>query len=297
MQENHPKNNIVKNNRISFAEQVKDRKYFNRRNIVCFCVGAFVAVVAVAVLPKFWGFWEDEANSSLFSGACEGKNVGVIGVVGDINYLEYSEYQTAISPKIVAQIRELEDNPNIKGMLINIESGGGETVSSESIMSAIRKSAKPTAAVIQNIGASGAYLAATGADRIFASKFSEVGSIGVTNDFLDISGQDKKNGVIFYDFSSGKYKGTGKDHSAMTKDQRSVIMEDIMKFHDVFVDYVSKNRNLPIEKVRAMATGRTYTGEDALELGLIDEIGGMSEAGLWLKESIGARPSYCFAKK
>ena len=132
---------------------------------------------------------------------------------------------------------------------------------------------------------------------IFASRVSDVGSIGVTMDFLDTSAQDRKDGVIFYDFSSGKYKGMGKEHGQMTAEQRNVIMEDIMKSHDIFVEYVSKNRGMPIDKVKAVATGRTYHGDDALKFGLIDQIGGMPEAGMWLEKTIGDKPSYCFARE
>ena len=283
--------------KISFAEEVKERKYFNRRNIGYFFLGVAVALAGVATF-HFWGFWGNKESGSLFSpNSCVGGNVGVIKIIGEINTEEDAEFYSVSAPKIVQQTEELENNSDIKGILVDIDSGGGSPESSESIMLALKKSSKPVVAIIRDISASGAYMVALGADRIYASKFSSVGSIGITRDFLDTSEKDRKDGVIFHDFSSGKYKGMTKDHSKMTEEERKVIMEDIMKFHDVFVDYVSENRNLSKERVRTIATGRTYTGADALELGLIDQIGGLPEAEEWLKETIGEELSYCFAKE
>lgn len=71
-------------------------------------------------------------------------------------------------------------------------------------------------------------------------------------------------------------------------------MGDIIKLHEVFVEYVAKNRNLQIEKVRSLADGRTYVGDDALKLGLIDQIGGMPEATEWLENKVGEEASYCY---
>ena len=68
-----------------------------------------------------------------------------------------------------------------------------------------------------------------------------------------------------------------------------------MKIYDIFVEYVAENRNIPIKKVKEIATGRTYLGDDALKLELIDQIGGMSEVDVYLKDIIGEEPSYCYA--
>jgi protease-4 len=160
-------------------------------------------------------------------------------------------------------------------------------------MLAVQSTSKPVVAVIRDMGASGAYLIATAADRIYANRMSDVGSIGVTQDFLDTSEKDRREGVVLYDFSSGKYKGAFKEHSKITQEQRDNIMQGIMKSHDIFVEYVSNNRNIPIEEVKALATGESWLGEDALKLGLVDQIGGMEEAGVWMQEQIRDDVSYC----
>ena len=226
---------------------------------------------------------------------CWGKNVGIITILGSIDSVEDAEYYSTVAPSIVLQIEELEANPDIKGLVLDIDSGGGAMESSESIMLTLKGFSKPSVAVIRNMGASGAYLAATGADRIYASRVSDVGSIGVTNEFLDTSEQDKQNGITFYNFASGVHKGLFKEHGTLTQEQIDVIMEDIMKSADVFIEYVSLNRGIPLDKVREIATGRSYLGEDALKLGLIDQIGGLPEAGAWLEEQIGEKVALCYA--
>lgn len=291
-------NNFIKKEKIPFAEEVRERKYFNRRNFIYFFMGVFVSFVGIAIFYGVRIFWMSEESGDLsFFGSCWDKNIGVVRIIGEISSTEDPEYYSVAATDVIQQVEELEDNPTIKGILVDIDSGGGSPESAETIMLALKNNIKPVVAIIRNSGMSGSYMVALGADRIFASKFSSVGSIGITRDFLDISEKDKREGVTFYDFSSGKYKAMVKEHKNMTEEQRNVIMEDIMKFHDVFVDYVAEYRNLPKDKVKTIATGRSYTGSDALKLGLIDAIGGLTEAGNWLEKTTGDKPSYCFAKE
>ncbi len=260
------------------------KKLFTKSTITAFILG--LAVMYGSTLGLSW-----------IQNPCTGANVGVVTILGEIDSVEDVEYYSTSAPDIVRQIGELEANPSIKGILLDIDSGGGAMESSESIMLALKGASKPTGAVIRNMGASGAFLAATGADRIFASRFSDVGSIGVTNEFIDTSEQDRQNGVIFYDFSSGIDKGALKPGSKLTQAQREVIMEDVVKLHDIFVWDVAQNRGIPLEKVKEIATGRSYVGEDALELGLVDQIGGLPEAMAWLRDQIGEEPSLCYLEE
>ena len=262
-----------------FFSEIK-KKILNKKVIISFVLGLVVMYGGICLLNRF-------KSNCLFD------NVGIVEIHGDIGLTEEPDYISTSALNVIQQIEALDADPSIKGILLDIASGGGGMEPSESIMLAVQRTSKPVVAVIRDMGASGAYLIATGADRIYASRLSDVGSIGVTQDFLDVSDKEKREGITFYDFSSGKYKGAFKEHSTMTQEERGVIMEDIMKMHDIFVEYVSKNRNIPIEEVKSIATGRTYVGDDALKLKLIDQIGGMPEAGEWLREKIGEDVSYC----
>ncbi len=258
------------------------KKIFNKSTIISYILG----LVTIFGLGYYFIYVADVP--------CDGNNIGVIDIIGDIDILEDSEYISVSSIKVVQQIQDLDTNSDIKGIVFNIDSSDGQMEPGEEIMLAIQKTSKPTVAVIHDVGASAAYLIASGADRIFASRVSSVGSIGVTADFLDTSERDRRDGVVFYDLSSGIHKGAMKENSELTSVQKDVIMEDIIKLYEIFVEYVADNRNLSEEKVKSMATGRTYVGEDALALGLIDQLGGMPEATEWLENKIGEDASYCY---
>lgn len=260
------------------------KKIFNKITIISFILGLAIMFGGIYLLNRF-------KSDCLFS------NIGTVKIFGKIDITEDPDYYSTSSLNVIQQIEELDANSDIKGIVLDISSGGGYIEPSEEIMLAVQRVSKPVVAVIRDEGASGAYLIASAADRIYSSRLSAVGSIGITLDFLDTSEKDKKEGVTFYDFSSGKYKGAFKENSTMTQEQKKVIMEDIMKGHDIFVEYVSKNRNIPLEEVKLIATGRTYVGDDALKLGLIDQIGGMREADSWLQEQIGEETSYCSLDK
>ena len=258
------------------------KKIFNKSTIISYILGlATILSVGLYFIYKV-------------DVPCDGNNIGVINIMGEIDVTEDPDYLSVSSLNVIQQIQELDENPDIKGLVLDIDSGGGLMEPAEGIMLALQRTEKPTVAVIHDIGASAAYLIASGADRIFASRLSSVGSIGVTADFLDTSEKDRRDGVIFYDLSSGIHKGALKENSKLTLAQKNVIMEDIMKLYEVFVEYVANNRNLSTREVKGLADGRTYVGDDALKLGLIDQIGGMPEATEWLKNKIGEEVSYCY---
>src|SRR3989338_4275080 len=266
-------------------ENIQDKiknKIFDKKILISFILGLVIMFGA-----GYAYLYYIKNNNCLFS------NIGTIEIFGEIDLVEDLDYISTSALNVIQQIEELDADSSIKGIVLDISSGGGGIESAESIMLAVQRVSKPVVAVIRDMGASGAYLIATAADRIYASKMSDVGSICVTQDFLDTSERDRRDGVIFYNFSSGKYKGVLKEHNKMTQEQREMIMEDIMKSHDIFIEYVSENRNIPLAEVKSIATGETFLGDDALKLGLIDQIGGMPEAGVWLQEQIGEELSYC----
>ena len=275
--------NKLKSEEIKNNMKIKN-KIFNKKVIISFVVGLAIMFGGVYLFNRF-------RSDCIFS------NVGTVEIFGDIGLVEDPDFVSTSALNVIKQIEALDADSSIKGILLDIDSAGGTIEDSESIMLAVQRTSKPVVAVIRGTGASGAYLIATAADMIYASKMSDVGSIGVTQEFLDTSEQDRRAGVILYNFSSGKYKGTFKEHSKMTQDQRDNIMKGIMKAHDIFVKYVSTNRDIPLEEVKTIATGEVFLGEDALKLGLIDSIGGMTEAGAWMQEQIGDNVSYCSLKE
>lgn len=187
-----------------------------------------------------------------------------------------------------------ENTDTIKAIIVEIDSYGGSGEAGEEMMLSFKQSKKPVIAFIRNTGASAAYLAATGAETIFASNFSDVGSIGVTMSYLQETEKNKKDGLTYIDLSYGKYKDSGSSIRPITEDEKKLFMRDLKITYDLFVSLVSQNRNIDIEKVRELADGSTMMGQDALKEGLVDKIGGFPEVKAFLAEKIGAPVTVCW---
>ena len=249
--------------------------------------------------------WENTTPSNLSrqGNTFEGCNVAGVSIYGslytyviadsDDNRIE--DYVDAVgSEDIVYAIGQADNDPNIKAILIEVDSSGGSPVAGEEIDNVIKVATKPVIARIRNIGASGSYWAISSADRIFASKNSDVGSIGVTMSYLDNVKKNQKEGLDYIQLSVGKFKDSGNPDKSLTPEERNIFIRDLKIVHENFIQVVSTNRNLPIEKVRAIADGSTVLGEKAKELGLVDEIGGYNEVKKYLEEKIGEKPEVCW---
>ncbi|MFA7315603.1 MAG: signal peptide peptidase SppA [Candidatus Paceibacterota bacterium] len=203
-------------------------------------------------------------------------------------------YDQTASENIIAAIENAEKNKDIKAILLEVDSGGGSGVSDMEVANALKRATKPTAAIIRSIGASAAYMASTGAGRIFASRDSEIGSIGVTMSYLDNSQKNEKDGIAYNELSSGKFKDTGTSYKPLSKEERRLLMRDITISYQNFIENVAENRNLSIKDVKKIADGSTMLGQMALEHGLIDEIGGYDEAKAYLSKKIGEEVEVCW---
>ncbi len=220
-------------------------------------------------------------------------NVALIKVYGDIvGYEEEWEggWMQTSSEKVLEYINQINKNEQIKAIIVEIDSGGGEVVASEEIYMALKRTQKPTVALIKEMGVSGAYLIAIGTDKIYASNFSDVGSIGVTMSYLDYSKQSEKEGITYQQLSSGKFKDTGDPDKELTDEEKELLMRDINKVHRMFVELIAENRDLDFEYVSKLADGSTMLGIDAKEVGLIDEIGDLEDVKEYLSNKLDIEP-------
>ncbi len=195
---------------------------------------------------------------------------------------------------IIWGVNEAQNNDNIKAILVEIDSYGGSGVAGEEMMRTFKQSKKPVIAFIRNAGLSAAYLAATGSETIFASNFSDVGSIGVTMSYLQETEKNTKEGLSYVNLSSGAYKDTGNPARTLSEDEKQLLMRDIKIGHEYFVKLVSQNRNLSIEKIKNLADGSSMMGEAALKNGLIDKIGIYPDVKNFLSEKIGVPAEICW---
>jgi len=256
-----------------------------------------VFIIAILAIGVFW-----VQSSSYFSGkegkiteGCRGKNIVVINIHGDIVTYDDTDTQgvVASSDRIVSYLDEANNNRDIKAIIVDIDSFGGSPVAGEEIANALKRIKKPTIAVIRGVGDSAAYMVATGAQKIYASRFSEVGNIGITMSYLDYSQQSASEGIIYQEISSGEFKDIGNPYKELTQEEKELFLNFVQDLNDVFVEMVSINRNLDILRVREMADGSIMTAEDAKVRGLIDEIGGLEEAKNFLENELKIESRVC----
>lgn len=198
------------------------------------------------------------------------------------------------SEDIIYLIDQANTDDNIKAIILEVDSYGGSAVAAEEINQALQSTDKPTVAFVRSAAASAAYWAASGADTIFASPLSDIGSIGVTMSYLDNTKKNTKDGLTYNSLSTGKFKDYGNPDKILTEDEKKLIMRDLNITHDIFINTVSKNRSLPIEKVKALADGSSMPGQMALENGLIDQLGDIYKVENYLKDKLGEDVEVCW---
>jgi protease IV len=209
-----------------------------------------------------------------------GDTVAVIYIQGEIAYSQSSILGGEIvTPEtIIGEIKQAEADNEVSAILLDVNSPGGSPVASEEIMNAVKNCKKPVVVWISDVGASGAYLTASAADKIVASPTSMVGSIGVLLDVTDLSGLYQKIGVNRYAITGGEYKDMGADYRNLTSEEQQMMQEMVDQDYDYFITLVAQNRNLDKNYVSTIAEGKIYTGTQAKDIKLIDETGGKQHA-------------------
>jgi protease-4 len=183
-------------------------------------------------------------------------------------------------------IRELAEDQQVKAVLVTINSPGGTVVGGETLYLAIRHvgKTKPVVALLGTVAASGGYMAALGAERIFARQGTLTGSIGVLMQSAEITDLAKKLGVGIISFKSSELKGAPSPFEKVTPAVSKAISDTIADTYQLFLGMVIERRGFSAEQAEIVADGHVYTGRQALQNKLIDAIGGEEEAKIWLQE-------------
>lgn len=228
--------------------------------------------------------------SLLFGGEKLG-NVALIPIEGAITGTGETELGvlTISSEDIVTFIEEADKNPQVKVLLLEINSPGGSAVASDEIASAVKKSGKPVVALIREVGASGGYWVASAADQVIANRMSITGSIGVLSSYLEFSGLMEKYGVGYEQLTAGEYKDLGAPFKKLSGPEREIMQSKLDKIHQYFIEEIAVNRGLEVSRVEALATGEFFLGVEALDLGLVDALGDKKFAEEFIKESYGLK--------
>lgn len=184
------------------------------------------------------------------------------------------------SESVLKHLTEFRNDPNVKSIVLRIESPGGAVGAAQEIYQEIDRTnaVKPVVASMGSMGASGGYYAALGANIIMANPGTMTGSIGVIVKFPNLEGLFEKIGYKSEVIKSGPLKDTGASNRPLTEDERNVMQGLIDNVYSQFVRDIAAARSLPAETILELADGRIYSGEQAVELGLIDQLGNFTDA-------------------
>jgi len=211
-----------------------------------------------------------------------GGKIGVVVLDGVIS--------SELSEQTVRQLAKHRDDPAIKAIILRVDSPGGGVASSQEIyeeVKRLRAGGKLVVASLGSVAASGGYYVACVADRIFANAGTLTGSIGVIVQLANAEELLRKVGVESTVITSGPFKDSGNPTRPLRPEERQVFQALVDDVYQQFVDAVSQGRQMSLEEARHLADGRIYTGRQAKELRLIDELGTFQDAIAYTAATIG----------
>jgi protease-4 len=246
-----------------------DRRRLKRR-LSFWRAAAVIAVAALVVVAV-------SRQRGPFASLVERPHVERLSIVGVISE----------DPARSAALKAVLKNDRVKALIVDINSPGGTVVGSEALFRELRAIAakKPVVATMGTLAASGGYMTALGADRIFAREGTITGSIGVIMQSADVTGLLKKLGIEPEAIKSAPLKAVPSPLEPLTPEGREATKAVVMDMYDMFVGMVAERRHLPPAEAKRLADGRIYTGRQAVAAKLVDEIGGEDEARAWLESA------------
>jgi protease-4 len=205
------------------------------------------------------------------------------------------------SRHIVEQIDTFKEDDDVKAIILRINSPGGGVGPSQEIYREVLRARekKKIIASMESVGASGGYYVACASDLIVANPGTITGSIGVVMEFSNVEDLLKKIGLRSHVIKSGKHKDIGSPLREMTSEEKSILQGVIDSVHGQFIRAVAEGRNMEEGKVRRIADGRIFSGEQAKELGLVDRLGSLQDAIELAAEMVGieGRPAVIYPKR
>lgn len=243
-----------------------------------------VVVVAAVVASLVLGLVTAPRARTELAAAEGGRTVGLIYIDGEITGGPSTSGffgTTTGSDSILSQLKEAREDPEVKAVVLRVNSPGGSAPASQEIgeeIARLRKAGKVVVTSMGDVAASGGYWIAASSDHIIASPATLTGSIGVVMQLTNLQEFYGKLGLSHETFKSGPHKDMGSSTRPVTPEERAIFQSMIDDIYSQFVDVVAKGRKLPVERVRAIADGRVFTGEQAKEAGLVDELGNFNYA-------------------
>ncbi|MEY2604624.1 MAG: protease [Verrucomicrobiota bacterium] len=209
----------------------------------------------------------------------KGSKVGIVYAEGEIVDGE-GDSSTVGGDKLARAIRKFRFDPDIKGIVLRVNSPGGSALASEVIRSELESTqkAKPVVVSMGTVAASGGYWISTAANRVFAEPGTITGSIGVFGLFPNVQKLANENGVFWNPIETSPYSDLFTISRPKTDAELAVLQRTIDHIYDDFLKHVSDARHIPVDGVKEIAQGRVWSGSQAIKLHLVDEIGGLQAA-------------------
>ncbi len=211
--------------------------------------------------------------------------VAVKGVIGDIT-------------PTLDWLAKVERSHRVKGIVLRVDSPGGGAAASQELYAALARVGKnkPIVVSMGSMAASGGLMVSMAGERVFANASTATGSIGVRMDIPQLQGLAAKLGVGQETLTTARYKDAASVLHPLSDEGRAYLNKVLADMHGQFVDIVATGRKMPQEQAATLADGRIFTGREARELGLVDELGGLAEAHRWLAEKTGVPVATKLAK-
>lgn len=199
-----------------------------------------------------------------------------------------------IAPKdTIEQLKKFGDDSSIKAIIIHVNSPGGGAAASEEIYREVKRlrdqKKKLIVASIETVGASGAYYVSSATNKIFADNASIVGSIGVIAEWYNYEELIKWAKLKAITLKAGEFKDTGSPTRDLTPDERAYLQSLIDNMHVQFIHAVAEGRHVKDDDIRPLANGKVWTGEQAMPLKLVDQIGDFQAAVEDTAKSVGIK--------
>ncbi len=253
----------------------------NRRTwaaVVLVVVILGLSLAACALLWRLAGRAGTASSPSVGFGAA----VGVIPVEGVIASgfpdSMTSTSGTVYSGRVIEVLQQAEADSSVKAIVLRIDSPGGGVVGSDEIHQQMLVMTKPVVVSMGEMAASGGYFISAPADEIMANRNTLTGSIGVISQFIHLEEFLEKNGVSVTTIVSGEFKASGSMFEEMSAEDQAIWQGIIDDAFEDFVGVVAEGRGMPEAEVLELADGRVFTGEQALQVGLVDSLGNLPDA-------------------
>jgi len=264
------------------------------------CVVLFISLMGLFVVKgALTTHVEDESTKKLTETVIGGTGTDKIliiplkGVITGQSSKKLFQEAPSIVDSVKRQLRQARDDNDIKAVILEINSPGGGITASDIIYKKVlefkEKTNKKVIVYMQDVAASGAYYISAAADKIISHPTTITGSIGVIMPLINIADLVEKYGIEDNSIKSGDMKSIGSPLKKMSEDERKVLRNIVDEMYTRFLNIIAVGRNMKIEDVRKLADGRIYTGKQALDNGLVDQLGYIDDAITLAKDMTGLK--------